>query len=98
MRFLATLFLGATCSLAAAAVMPPRVRHLGDFRGWDGVDCGQGYSKPNNNLGIWTVLEDEIVGGPCKDFNGQSVWSLRLEDIEPDCSCKLPSFACALRA
>lgn len=90
MRLLAALLLCATTSLAAAVI--PRVRHLGDFRGWDGVGCDPSPNTASassvNNLGIWTVLEDEVVGAPCKGFNGQDVWSLRVEDIEPDCCCK----------
>lgn len=79
---LAALYTGAS----AAAV--PRNVHLGDFREFGVVDCH------DDNLGVWTIVDDDLAGKPCQTFNGDKPKSIKMSDLYPTCTSAYTSTTC----
>ena len=68
--------------ITSAAALALRNIHVADFRGFGGTNCF------DENLGIWTVIDDDVKHGECMGFNGNDVRSLRVEDVNEGCVSK----------
>jgi hypothetical protein len=71
-----------TFGLTWAAAIEPRNIHVADFRGFGATKCYE------ENLGVWTVIDDDVDGGPCNDFAGNTVHSLWLSNILDKCQSR----------
>ena len=80
---LAALF--TTLGLASAVAIEPRNIHVADFRGFGATKCYE------ENLGVWTVIDEDVDNERCKDFAGNNVHSLRLSNILDKCQSKFAS-------
>ncbi|PWI64989.1 hypothetical protein PCL_08348 [Purpureocillium lilacinum] len=60
----------ALAGLANSAIFGHRLAHLADFRLYGAPGCF------DDNLGIWTVIEGDVKPGDCRNFNGNTVFSL----------------------
>lgn len=65
----------ATLATGINAAAFRRNIHVADFRSFGEPGCSA------KNLGVWTVIDDDIVENGCNDFNGDVVKSLSLTDI-----------------
>ncbi|PNY25622.1 Uncharacterized protein TCAP_04437 [Tolypocladium capitatum] len=72
--------LAAATALAtgAGAGVLPRNKHVADFRIYGATGC---YEK---NLGVWTVIDDDIKGNPCTRF-GDDVRSVMVANVNDGC-------------
>lgn len=72
------ILLFAGTALAAAIANT----HVADFRGFGNIDCDK------ENLGVWTVIDDDVVDRPCVQFD-DGVLSVKMVDIVAHCSSML---------
>ncbi|KAL6909116.1 hypothetical protein GGI43DRAFT_379928 [Trichoderma evansii] len=84
MRFFTVFATAATLIAGSNALFIPRNIHVADFRLYGAEGCVE------ENLGVWTVIDDDFKNGECKSLNdeedGAVPHSLSLTDINAGCT------------
>ncbi|EFY87641.1 hypothetical protein J3458_006868 [Metarhizium acridum] len=76
-------------AVAAAALLAPssaltmRNKHVGDFRLFSHQGCFDG------NLGVWTVIDDDVAHQPCQPMNDIAVHSVNVNAVNGACKFSL---------
>lgn len=71
-----------TALFTGADALAIRNKHVSDFRIYGTTGCFQ------ENLGVWTVIDDDFRPNECKSLNADPVGSVLLEDINAGCTCE----------
>lgn len=92
MLFSSIFAVAAVLATSASAAVLARNKHVADFRIYGEAGC---YAK---NLGVWTVIDDDIQDNPCTIFHDH-VESVTVIDIIDGCKREIrPSRASLLRS
>ena len=71
-----------TAAASACNALAIRNKHVSDFRVFGDTGC------KNINLGVWTVIDDDIGPSECKIFADDPVKSIFLTDLNDECTSR----------